>query len=458
MALSMVRELEDKCATPVEMLRQVADDMASEMRAGLAPDDCSRLKMLISYVDNLPAGDEKGLFYVLDLGGTNFRVLRVLLGGEEQRVIKKEFDGVSIPKPLMKGTSDELFNFIANALKKFVDEEEKDLHLLPAGRQRELGFTFSFPVKQKSIASGTLHHWTKGFSVEDAVDKDVTEELTKAMERVGLNIRVAALINDAVGTLARGRYDNPDVIAAVILGTGMNSAYVEQAANIPKWVGPLPKSGKTVINTEWGNFWSSHLPLTDYDHALDAQSRNRGEQIYEKMISGKYLGEILRLVLCGMAEEAAFFGDVVPPKLKKPETLRTADMSIMHHDTSADLSVVGNTLRDILEISHTSLETRKTIVKLCDIIAARGARLSAAGVLGILKKLGRDKVREGEQTRSVIAIDGGLYKNYTKFRNAMQGTLKELLGEASKTVVLELSSDGSGIGAALLAASHSMYN
>jgi hexokinase len=37
------------------------------------------------------------------------------------------------------------------------------------GRQRELGFTFSFPVRQSSIASGTLIKWTKGFSIEDAV-------------------------------------------------------------------------------------------------------------------------------------------------------------------------------------------------------------------------------------------------------------------------------------------------
>ena len=34
-----------------------------------------------------------------------------------------------------------------------------------------------------------------------------------------------------------------------------------------------------VINMEWGNFKSSHLPLTEYDHALDAESLNPGEQV-----------------------------------------------------------------------------------------------------------------------------------------------------------------------------------
>ena len=50
--------------------------------------------------------DEKGLFYALDLGGTNFRVLRVLLGGKEKRVVKQEFEEVSIPPHLMVGSSD----------------------------------------------------------------------------------------------------------------------------------------------------------------------------------------------------------------------------------------------------------------------------------------------------------------------------------------------------------------
>lgn len=50
--------------------------------------------------------NEKGLFYALDLGGTNFRVLRVQLGGKERRIVKQEFDEVSIPPNLMVGTSD----------------------------------------------------------------------------------------------------------------------------------------------------------------------------------------------------------------------------------------------------------------------------------------------------------------------------------------------------------------
>ncbi|KAM5547555.1 hypothetical protein ABKV19_001843 [Rosa sericea] len=423
-AMAILKEFEDKCDTPIGKLRQVADAMTVEMHAGLASEGGSKLKMLISYVDNLPTGDEKGLFYALDLGGTNFRVLRVQLGGKEKRVIKQEFDEVSIPPHLMTGTSEGLFDFIAEALAKFVATEGEGFHPAP-GRLRELGFTFSFPVWQTSIASGTLIKWTKGFNIEDAVEQDVVAELTKSVEKIGLDMRVTALVNDTIGTLAGGRYHGPDVIAAVILGTGTNAAYVERAHAIPKWHGLLPKSG---------------------------------EMIFEKIISGMYLGEIVRRVLLKMAEEAVFFGDTVPPKLKVPFILRTPDMSAMHHDSSPDLKVVGTKLKDILEISNTSLKVRKAVVALCDIVATRGARLSAAGILGVLKKLGRDTVKDGEKHKSVVAMDGGLFEHYTEFRVCMESTLYELLGdEVAEHISVEHSNDGSGIGAALLAASHSHY-
>jgi hexokinase len=48
-------------------------------------------------------------------------------------------------------------------LKEFVETEDgKD-------EQRALGFTFSFPVRQTSVSSGSLIRWTKGFLIEDAV-------------------------------------------------------------------------------------------------------------------------------------------------------------------------------------------------------------------------------------------------------------------------------------------------
>lgn len=100
------------------------------------------------------------------------------------------------------------------------------------------------------------------------------------------------------------------------------------------------------------------------------------------------------------------------------------------------------------------MKTRKLVVQICNIVATRGARLAAAGIVGILKKLGRD----GGGKRTVIATDGGLYVHYTVFRECLLSTLKEMLGgEASASIFVILANDGSGTGAALLAASHSQY-
>ena len=98
-------------------------------------------------------------------------------------------------------------------------------------------------------------------------------------------------------------------------------------------------------------------------------------------------------------------------------------------------------------------------------VTRRAARLVAAGILGILKKMGRDGtggitgVRSRTDVnikRTVVAVEGGLYTNYTMFREYLHEALIEILGEdIAKHVILKVTEDGSGIGAALLAASHS---
>lgn len=52
----ILTNLQKKCATPLPVLRHVADSMTADMRAGLAVDGGSDLKMILSYVDSLPTG------------------------------------------------------------------------------------------------------------------------------------------------------------------------------------------------------------------------------------------------------------------------------------------------------------------------------------------------------------------------------------------------------------------
>lgn len=54
--------------------------MRRSVEYGLAHED-GDLMMLETYVDVLPKGDERGSFLAVDIGGTNFRVMRVTFFG-----------------------------------------------------------------------------------------------------------------------------------------------------------------------------------------------------------------------------------------------------------------------------------------------------------------------------------------------------------------------------------------
>ncbi len=74
----------------------------------------------------------------------------------------------AISKSLMDGPGEDLFDHIAACLFEFAQSRGVDKEVLP------LGFTFSFPCRQKGLAVGELITWTKGFKcsgVEGKVDQ-----------------------------------------------------------------------------------------------------------------------------------------------------------------------------------------------------------------------------------------------------------------------------------------------
>ncbi|KAG5017115.1 hypothetical protein JHK85_023251 [Glycine max] len=117
--------------------------------------------------------------------------------------------------------------------------------------------------------------------------------------------------------------------------------------------------------------------------------------------------------------------------------------------------------RSPLREVESNLSERKTVLEVCETIVKRGGSLAGAGIVGIVQKMEEDQrgLVFGNGKRSVVAIDGGIYENYPQYRAYLQDSVIELLGtEKSNNVVIEHTKDGSGIGAAVLAASNSMYN
>ncbi|XP_052157135.1 hexokinase-10 [Oryza glaberrima] len=456
-AVAVVRDLEERCATPAELLQRVVNSLAIEMFAGLASDGGSKVRMLLTCVDALPDGSEEGISYAIDLGGTSFRVLKVELGAGST-IINRKVEHQPIPENLTKGTSDDLFNFIASALKNFIEREGGEVE------ERALGFTFSFPVRQTSISSGTLIRWTKEFSIEEAVGKDVAQCLNEALARNGLNMKVNVLVNNTVGTLALGHYYDDDTVAAVIIGAGTNACYIERNDAIIKSLGRVTNSERTVVNVEWGSFRPPQIELTPYDICFNNETWNYYDQGFEKMISGVYLGEIARLVFQKMAEESDIFGTAVDG-LSTPFVLSTPNLAAIREDDSPDLREVGKILEEHLKLPDVPLKTRKLVARVSDIITRRAARLAAAAIVAILQKIGCDgtlcgstqvRTMRGVRRRTVVAIEGGLFEGYSVFREYLNEALVEILGEEiAATVSLRVMEEGSGTGAALLAAAYS---
>jgi hexokinase len=104
----------------------------------------------------------------MDLGGTNIRACSVELKGDGTFDMIQNKATVPVSLQTAK-TSAELFGFIADHLKEFLDKYHPDHWEKCADAKEEwfrLGFTFSFPVIQTGINSGKLMRWTKGFSIE----------------------------------------------------------------------------------------------------------------------------------------------------------------------------------------------------------------------------------------------------------------------------------------------------
>ena len=123
----------------------------------------------------------------------------------------------SISKEIMEGPGDQLFDYVAESLATFVKSRNLDGQILP------LGFTFSFPVRQKGLAKGELVAWTKGFKCEGVEGTDVVAMLNKSIKkRDDVKIDVMAILNDTTGCLMSCAWKNPKCRIGLIIGTGTN--------------------------------------------------------------------------------------------------------------------------------------------------------------------------------------------------------------------------------------------
>merc|ERR1711944_268198 len=200
-----------------------------------------------------------------------------------------------------------------------------------------------------------------------------------------------------------------------------------------------------VINTEWGAFGDKgeiDFLRTKWDKAVDEASLNPGRQTFEKLISGMYMGEIARQVVLDLVEKKLMFEPQNLDKLNVSGSFESKYVSMVESDPVGVFDKCREVLVE-LGLPNVSNDDCATLRYVCECVSRRAGFMVAAGCAALLKKMNYKDV--------TIAVDGSLFRYHPHFENIMKSRISQLMGTDFK-VDLMLSNDGSGRGAALVAA------
>lgn len=137
-------------------LRRVSEGMAKMIDLGLSdePNEAKRssLKMLPSYVCQLPDGSEKGDHLALDLGGTNFRVLCIKL--EENRHAVQDSQIYVVPHELMVGSGEKVSGVFSQNGSRVSSRSALIVSVIRSYRELPVQLRPKSTVARKTVAAG----------------------------------------------------------------------------------------------------------------------------------------------------------------------------------------------------------------------------------------------------------------------------------------------------------------
>lgn len=408
-----------------DKLREIRDRLRAAMQAGLARDG-QTVRMIPAYVPPC-RGDAEREVIALDAGGTNVRAALVRLRpGQEPEV-------VDVHKAALPGANGDAVD-----RETFFDRLAELVDQLP-WQGRPIGFVFSYPTRILPDRDGILLRWTKEVRASGVEGTRVGEGLADALERRdGTRPTNITVLNDTVAALAAAstRVSGTGGAIGLIVGTGTNMAYFEQAEAITKLGEGADGPAQQAINMESGNF--DGVPRTSYDAALDEACGDPGHQAMEKMVSGRYLGEVARRVVRGAVGKGVLSGDV-GRAVSEPWSLLAADLSALV-ETPARLQGV------LTAVPEAEVATLREVV---GAVVTRSARVVAAGLAAVLDHLGL------AAAPVAIVAEGTLFWQMPGYGAIVETTLDTLappLGSDPRFLVLHID-DANLVGAAVAAVS-----
>lgn len=386
----------------------------------------SSLAMIPAYIDVGAVLPLNRTVAVVDSGGTN---LRIGLGAFDSQ---GHFNLSSFTKQPMPGrdreqTAAEFYAVLTDALVPLKDQFEA------------VGFCFSYPAEILPDYDGRLLHWTKEIRIPDMVGCRIGAGLRAALAVRGAFAKKVVVLNDTVAALlaglAQGQVFEASSYIGFILGTGTNTAYVEQNRNIRQ--GTISTSGTQIINVESGGF--AGMERGPVDLQFDAHSDHPGAHVFEKLISGAYLGPLALALMQAIALEGAF------PSRGRAVLMSMPTLSTIHID-----NLVANNGRDIgpLESDTFTDADREVMKQIFRAVIERAALLTAVNLAAAVIKNGAGR----EAAHPVcINIDGSTYYHTDRLAELTQRHLLQLLDRHGAHVRCICVDDAPAVGAAIAA-------
>ena len=207
-------------------------------------------------------------------------------------------------------------------------------------------------------------------------------------------------------------FEDPDCMIGLIVGTGTNACYMEQTNKIELISdNERQTSEQMIINCEWGNFGANGVlfDITSiFDNQIDEQSPNPGKQIFEKMISGMYLGELVRLILLKLHNVGVVFYGSDISSLDIRGAFKTMLVSEILDCQDEEYVEIQNLIMNHIGIGA-SVHDCKVVHQVCRVISKRSSMLCACGVAAIVYQLidPERKLKIDSRTLSV-SNDSGL--------------------------------------------------
>ena len=344
------------------------DCFLDEMSRGLAGQDSS-LEMIPTFLETINEIPVNQRVIVADAGGTNFRVATVYFNENKQAVIEN-LQKFSMPAIDHELNSKEFFEAMADYFRDVIDAADK------------IGFCFSYPVEILPNKDGRVIRFAKEIKAPQVVGQLVSENLNLAITDMGIGSKKhIVLLNDTVATLLAGvgyRGREFDSYIGFILGTGTNCCYVERNANITKRKG-LDANRSQIINTESGGMGKSHRGKIDI--AFDVSTNNPGVHIFEKMISGAYLGPLFLFTIRQAVTDGLLFSPVADAVGQITE-LTTKDMNGFMFSSDGDNPLA-------IACKNGDDNDAKLLYAIAERLVERAAKLTAVNLSAMATKSGK---------------------------------------------------------------------